>query len=312
MGSELAASAPATIANLGPGFDIVGAALEEPRDRVEVKLAAEPSIAVQVKGTYASEVPSGEGNVCYVVAQEVLKRAEHRGGLRITLFKEVPPASGLGSSGASSAATAFAVNKALGEPLTSMETLLSALEGERFAAGAPHADNAAPSLLGGVVFIYSYNPLKLLRVDPPQGIHVVIATPLIRWAEKKTYLARQVLPKKISLRKMVKQLGGLVLLVAGITRGDPMLMGEGVNMDFVVEPARAKLIPRFKEVKKAALKAGAYGCSISGAGPSIFALTSPQVSNSVARAMARVLEEFSISYKLLITRFSREGARVEG
>ncbi|HDI46907.1 MAG TPA: homoserine kinase, partial [Candidatus Methanomethylia archaeon] len=136
--------------------------------------------------------------------------------------------------------------------------------------------------------------------------------PLIRWAEKKTYLARQVLPKKISLRKMVKQLGGLVLLVAGITRGDPMLMGEGVNMDFVVEPARAKLIPRFKEVKKAALKAGAYGCSISGAGPSIFALTSPQVSNSVARAMARVLEEFSISYKLLITRFSREGARVEG
>ncbi len=312
MRSGLVASAPATVANLGPGFDVVGAALEEPRDRIEVELVAEPSVAVQVKGTYASEVPGGEGNVCYVVAREVLKKAEHRGGLRITLFKEVPPASGLGSSGASSAVTAFAVNKALGEPLTFMETLLSALEGERFAAGAPHADNAAPSLFGGIVFIYSYKPLRLLRVDPPQEVDVVIVTPLIRWTEKKTYLARQVLPKRISLKKMVKQLGGLVPLVAGIAKGDPQLIGEGVNMDFVIEPARAKLIPKFKEVKRAALKAGAYGCSISGAGPSIFALAPPQASSSIAKAMANVLESSSIVYKMLITKFSREGARIEG
>ena len=215
-----------------------------------------------------------------MAATDLLNRLRARGvvepapgpgpGVKIHLHKRMPLASGLGSSAASSVAAAIAVNELYGRPFTPRELLLSAVEGERVASGSPHADNAAPCLLGGIVLVRTYEPLDVLELPVPPDLWVVVVHPhcSIRTGEARA----MVFERRYSLPECVANLGNLGAFVGALYRGDLQLVGRCIS-DQLVEPIRARLIPGFFAVKEAALAAGALGCSISGSGPSVFALS---------------------------------------
>jgi homoserine kinase len=308
--SAIKVSAPATIANLGPGFDLVGLALDRPRDVLEVRMADNGhEDTIKVTGVGSSSISKDPaGNACMVAARAVLKAAGRENcSLLMVLEKGVPTRMGLGSSGASSAAGAFAVNHLLGEPLTENDLLRCALEGERVACGYPHADNVAPSLFGGLTVILGYEPLKILRLDPPSGVEIAVISPVLELGDKKTQRVREVLPAEIPFATVTRQMGSFASLLLGAVKNDPKLMGAGISGDMIVEPVRAKLIPGFAQLKKAALEAGALGFSISGAGPSVFALCPPGSGAVVGKAVASKFAEHDLESDYALFKCSREG-----
>jgi homoserine kinase len=309
--------APATVANLGPGFDVLGLALERPGDTIEAELSAQPGVEiVQITGDGGALSTDPARNVAGRAAADVVRRAHaltgggvDSQGVRLWLHKQMPLASGLGSSGASSVAGAVAVNELLGQPLTKEELLLSAMEGERAAAGSLHADNVAPSLLGGIVLIRSYDPLEILPLPVPSALWIALAHP---HCELSTAIARAVVHEhRYSIAEAVRNLGNLGALVAALYAGDLALLGRSVQ-DALVEPLRAPLIPAFNEVKAAALAAGGLGCSIAGAGPSVFAFCGDEP--SATRTGAAMCEAFRmaahVNCDLYVGRVSKTGARV--
>ncbi len=309
---EVTVSAPATVANLGPGYDVVGLALERPRDILRLKLSGSGKDSLTVSGVGGDTIsPAAERNSCAVAARAVL-RAAGKGSLRMKaeLRKGVPPRMGMGSSGASSAAGAFAANRLLGNPLCNDELLACAMEGERAACGAAHADNVAPALFGGITVIISSDPPKVVRFDPPKGVCVVIVTPKVKVGDEKTRMAREVLPKEVPLSTVVRQVSSFSSLLLGIVNGDPVLMGRGASGDVIVEPARAKLIPGFDRLKRLALGSGAYGFSISGAGPSVFALAPPAKGEAIAKALAGAFGEEGLESSQGCYSIGKEGAMI--
>jgi homoserine kinase len=309
---EVTVSAPATVANLGPGYDIMGLALDRPRDVLKLRLSGSGRDCLAVSGVGGETISPAPGkNSCMVAARAVLKAAD-KGSLRIEaeLKKGVPPRMGMGSSGASSAAGAFAANHLLGEPLGSCELLACAMEGERAACGAAHADNVAPALFGGITVMTGMDPPSFVRLEPPENVCMVIISPRVDVGDEKTKMAREVLPASVSLPMVVKQISSYSSLILGIVSGDPALMGKGASGDVIVEPARAKLIPGFDRLKKAALDAGAYGFSISGAGPSVFALAPPKSGEAIAKAVAKAFGDKGLDSRHGCYRIGREGAIV--
>lgn len=290
MGPRVRVFAPATIANLGPGFDVLGLALTSPGDVVE----AEPSSAagvqiVEVTGDHGLLSRDPAENVAGRAAGDVLRRASQPGrrtdvrGIRLWVHKQMPLASGLGSSGASSAAGAVAANEALGGPLAQHEVLLSAMEGERAASGTPHADNVAPSVLGGIVLIRSYQPFEVVSLPVPAALRVAVVHPHcnVATAEARTLVKDRTYP----LDAVVPNLGNIAAFVAALYSGNLPLLGRSIE-DRLVEPLRARLIPGFESVRHAAVRSGALGCSIAGSGPSMFAFASDDDSaREIARAM---------------------------
>lgn len=305
-------SAPATIANLGPGYDLMGMALDSPRDRLKVCLVEGSLDEIEVEGIGEGTISTAPDlNASMVAGRAVLREAGVHGFcLKMYLKKGVPPRMGMGSSGASSAAGAFSVNVLLGRPLTDMQVLRCAMEGERASCGSPHADNVAPSLLGGITLVLSYDPLQVMRFKPISGVEVVEVAPEVQLSEEKTKKAREVLPKSVSLDTVVAQMGSFATLLMGVANGDPRMMGAGISGDSIVEPARAKLIPGFFDVKKAALEGGAFGCSISGAGPSVFALTPPGKGSEIGERMKDAFRMAGVRSYFTIHRTSEEGAKV--
>jgi homoserine kinase len=313
MTSRLRVFAPATIANLGPGFDVLGLALERPGDVVEGEVASRPGVEiVQVTGDGGALGTDPDRNVVGRAAADVLRRAEGERpvrGLRLWLHKQMPLASGLGSSGASSVAGAYAANELLGRPLTTAELLLSAMEGERAAAGSPHADNVAPSLIGGVVLIRSYEPLEIVSLPIPGALWIAVAHPHI---ELSTSEARAVVrAHRFAVADAVANLGNLGAFVAALHSGDLALLGRSVE-DALVEPLRAPLIPGFAQVKAAARGAGGLGCSIAGAGPSVFAFCADEA--AAGRVGAAMCTAFRAATgrdcDVYVSRINPEGARV--
>ena len=189
-------------------------------------------------------------------------------GVEITLHKKMPFGSGLGSSAASTVAGVFAINELLGQPMTREELLPFAMEGERIACGAAHADNVAPALYGGVVLVRSYSPLDVVRLNTPEELYCTIIHPQI---EVPTKDARAILRKEVSLEKAIIQWGNVAGLVAGLEKEDYDLIGRSIQ-DVIVEPVRSLLIPGYEKVKQSAIDKGVLGTSISGSGPSIFSL----------------------------------------
>lgn len=306
------ASAPATIANLGPGFDVAGMAIEGFRDRVRVEIISGERVEVRVEGAAASGVVAQpERNSASVAALKVFELAGERRGFRLRLRKEVPVGAGLGSSGASAAAGAYAANLLLGEPLTLRELVKCAAEGERAACGSPHLDNVAPSLYGGFTLILDVEKPEILGIKPSMEFEVVVATPRVKLPANKTEYARKVLPEKVELGLMVKQQASVARLVASILRGDLEGFGKAVSSDYIIEPARAKLIPGFNRVKEAALREGAVGLSISGAGPSVFAVVRLGEAEKIAEAIRREFSSLDVEADILVTKPSMEGARRE-
>jgi len=302
--------APATIANIGPGFDVLGLALSSPGDLLDAELTDTPGVEmVEITGDGGRLSRAAMKNVASRAAADVLRRAGSAKGLRLWLHKQMPLASGLGSSGASSAAGAVAANEILGRPLSPREVVLSAMEGERAASGTPHADNVAPSVMGGIVLIRSYDPFETIALPIPENLHIAVVHPhcKVSTAAARTLVA----DRTYGLDLIVPNLGSVAALVAALYRGDLPLLGRSIE-DRIIEPLRATLIPGFAQVKAAALEAGALGCSIAGSGPSLFAFAGDAGSaQHMGAAMQRAFKTAAqLDSDLFTGRVSTEGARV--
>jgi homoserine kinase len=288
--------APASASNLGPGFDVLGLALPQPGDVVTAEFGDAPGVEiVEVTGDGGLLNRDPGQNVAGVAAQSVLNhvrpptgmRADGMPGVRLRVHKRMPLASGLGSSAASSVAGAMAVNELLGRPLSKQQLLVHALAGERAASGSVHADNAAPSLLGGIVLIRRYDPLEIVDLPVPASLRVTVVHPHCRVETSK---ARALLRgHAFAIEQAVANLGNIAALVAGLYRGDLELVGRSIE-DQLVEPLRMSLVPGYQAVKAAARRAGALGCALSGSGPSLFAFTDSDV--TAARVGAAMRDAF--------------------
>ena len=310
MNRRIRVFAPATVANLGPGFDVLGLALSRPGDELEAELTDRPGIEiVEITGDRGLLSRDADKNVVGRAAADVLRRAGANRGVRLWLHKQMPLASGLGSSGASSAAGAVAVNELLGSPLAERDVVASAMEGERAASGTPHADNVAPSVMGGIVLVRSYQPFEVIALPLPDTLHVSVVHP---HCEVSTAEARRLVKgRTYSLDDIVPNLGNVAALVAGLGRGDLGLVGRSVE-DRLVEPLRSRLIPGFDAVKKAALEAGGLGCSIAGSGPSVFAFAESMIAaDRIGAAMRDAFRSAAgLESDLFAGKVSSQGARV--
>ena len=299
---QLKVFAPASIANLGPGFDVFGIALEGLGDVIEAEQVDEPGVLIEVNGVGAGSISvKASENSAGAVFQQVLRKKGLEGGFHVKILKGVPPGKGLGSSGASAAAGAVAADRLLGLNLSAKGLVELAAVGEAAVAGSAHADNVSASIFGG--FIMVGEGYDVIRMDPPQ-IGVAVVSPDIR-IENKTKVARSLLPEMIELKDAVRNIGYASRMSAAVAMGDPVLFGSSI-CDNIVEPHRAKMIPRFWEVKKAALDTGAYGCSIAGGGPSVFAVGEDVL--NIGKAMAEAFGE--IRADVLITKPTPRGATV--
>jgi homoserine kinase len=300
--------APASISNLGSGFDVLGVAIHRPGDIVVAKRTQRVGLEFHLKNNRLAAQLGGAKNVAAHVAQLMLEEMKPGFGVKLTLDKRMPIGSGLGSSAASSVAAVVAVNALLSKPLKRMDLLRFAIEGERLATGSAHADNVAPSLLGGVQLIRSYDPLDVVALPVRNVIHWVIVHPhlVVHTAD-----ARKALPSKISLRSAVRQWGNVGGIVAGLAQGDATLVGKCTE-DVVAEPYRAALVRGFFDVKDAALKAGAHGCTLSGSGPSMFAVaSSAQCADTIAAAMKKAfLRSANVRSDVFISKVNMQGAAI--
>jgi len=301
--------APATIANIGPGFDVLGLALSRPGDVLEVELSKTPGVEiVEITGDGGRLTRDPMKNVAGRAALDLLRRAGSSDGLRLWLHKEMPLASGLGSSGASSAAGAFAANEILGRPFSIGDVVLSAIEGECAASGTPHADNVAPSVMGGFVLVRSCDPFDIVQLPVPDGLRVAVVHP---HCQVSTAEARRLVnERKYGLDVIVPNIGSVAALVAALYVGDLELLGRSID-DRIIEPLRATLIPGFDEVKSAALAAGALGCSIAGSGPSVFAFAADDAAaQRIGEAMQAAFNSARLDSDLFWGKVSTQGARV--
>jgi homoserine kinase len=308
--------APATIANLGPGFDCLGVAIDGPGDTLEARAVpgGVPGVTIEEITGDAAGIPlEAERNCAGRAAQAVLARASGRAAretaLILRLHKGLPRGSGLGSSAASAVAGAVAAHLLLGTPLGSNALLEAALEGECVASGGRHADNLAAALLGGFTIVRSHDPLDVVRLEAPALLRFVVVLPAM---ELETRHARAILPESVPLTAAVANWANAAAMVAAVARGSAADLGRAV-VDRVVEPARKHLIPGFDEVRRAAIDAGAHGCSISGAGPSLFAVATAGTGAAIAAAMQAAFARHGLESRAFVCAPDNRGARrVEG
>lgn len=270
--NQITVKAPATSANLGPGFDVFGLALEKPSDKVTLTRTASSGIKIRISGLSADTIsPLPERNTAGVVANLMMKEFSLKNGLAIRIEKGIWPGRGLGSSAAPAAAVAFGLNKMFNLNLTNEQLVRFASKGEIASAGSEHADNTSAAVCGNFVIIKSYNPVEIIELKAPSNMEVCVAFPHMDTPTGKTAKARSVVPKMIPLEKHVHNVGKAAAMASGFAIGDVDLIGQSMN-DVIVEPARAFLIPGYNQVKENALCAGACGVTISGAGPAVIAV----------------------------------------
>ncbi len=312
--------APATVANVGPGFDSMGFALEKPGDIVSVRLTTSGCVEIRdiryADARDAQKLPmQADRNTAGVAATRVLRILHDRQaieagtGIELTLDKNLPLGSGMGSSGASAVAAAWAVNLLAGAPLPKddPDVLLACIEAEAARSGF-HADNVAPALLGGFVLIRSYTPLDVVQLDAPEEMVCVLVMPEYTLPTRR---ARAAIPQQVSFSDVVvPQCANAAGLIAGLWKHDLALIGRSID-DKIVEPARAPLIPGFAAVKDAALQHSAFGCSISGAGPSVFAITdNVEQGQRIGQAMTDVFAQYGLTHSAIhVSHVNREGAK---
>lgn len=279
--------APASIANVGPGFDVFGLALGEPFDLVTAEVRRGKGVKVRkMEGLDGHQVTlDPKRNTAAVAAAKVLEAAGADFGLSISVVKGVRPCSGMGSSGASAAGGAYAANLLLKGPLAPNQLVACAASGEEASSGSFHADNVAPSLLGGFTIVRSYDPLDVVRVEPPARLGVVAALPDVLVPTKE---ARGLVPDRVPLKSMVFHVGHASSLAVAMAQGDLGLVGRSLR-DVVVEPARAPLVPHLREAEAAAMRAGALASFLGGSGPCVASFFDK--GRSDGRAIAEAVRE---------------------
>lgn len=306
------AFAPASIGNVGVGYDILGLAIAGAGDRVEARRTGQGGVVIRdVHGLdgkphpYLSKDPAS--NTASIAATALWEDKGDASGVELVIRKGVPLQSGMGSSAASAVAAAVAVNALLDSPLDTIDLMPYALEGEKFASGDVHADNVAPSLLGGLV----YCPQTLLpaayRLPTPEGISSVLLHPDIRVDTRKQ---RKILARSYSLELWREQQSYLAGFIAGCEQNDPDLIRQCLK-DVIIEPQRKSAVPCFDAVKLAALASNALGCSLSGSGPGIFALCVEADAPRTATAMEQACRKAGIECQSWISPMTAPGAYLE-
>ena len=296
---------PASIANISCGFDVLGLALDTVGDYMSVTKVPEPGITI-TKITGQNLPLKASKNVAGVAAMALLEKINFEGGFEIQIEKLIKPGSGIGSSAASASGVVWAINELLGHPFSKLELVKFAMEGERLASGAAHADNVAPALFGGFTLVRSYEPLDIVRIPSPKDLFASVIHPQI---EIKTSDSRKILKTSITLADGIKQWGNLGGLIAGLYTQDYDLIGRSL-VDHIVEPTRSMLIPGFEEVKRASREAGALGCGISGSGPSIFAFSKGEnIAVRTARAMEEVYQKLGIDFDVFVSPVNPKGIK---
>ena len=296
---------PATVANLVCGFDILGMALNEPYDIMQLRLLDEPKVVIINKDDF--NLPTEpEKNVAGVVLLSIMEKMDNKIGFEVEIEKHIKPGSGIGSSAASAAGAAVAANHLLENIFLDDEVVQFAMNGEKLASGVKHADNIAPCILGGVSLIRSIHPLDIIAIPSPD-LYVTIVHPQI---EVRTSDARQILKKQVLLKDAIKQWGNIAGLVAGFLKNDHALIGRSLE-DVIIEPVRSILIPGFDEIKRKCIEAGALGGGISGSGPSIFMLSeNEKIAKATEKVMKEVYEKIAVAYNTYVTTINKRGVEI--
>jgi homoserine kinase len=296
---------PATVANMVCGFDVLGMALNDPQDEMELSLSNEPGIRIKHIDGYNLPVEPSQ-NVAGAALLALMQEYDQQIGFEVIVNKCIMPGSGLGSSAASSAGAVVAANHLLNNFFSKEDLVRFAMNGEKLASGVKHADNIAPCIYGGVTLIRSIFPLDIIQLDAP-SLYVTVVHPQI---EVKTSDARQILRKEVLLKDAIKQWGNIAGLVAGFMKGDYELISRSLE-DVIIEPVRSILIPGFDRVKKQSIEAGALGGGISGSGPSIFMLSKEKIiAEKVEAVMKEIFMNMGIDFKTYVTTINDEGVRV--
>ncbi len=303
--------APATVANMVCGFDVLGFALDKPGDEVRIRKVDKP-------GVHLVEVIGDDGRLPReptrnTVSASVLTYLQHVGrtdiGVEMELHKQMPIGSGLGSSAASTVAGLFAINTLLGSPLSQRELLPFAVQGEELACGHGHADNVAPALMGGITLIRGYAPLDVVNLPVPPSLFASVVFPHV---DVPTRDARQMIRTKVALKDAVTQWGNIAGLVAGLFSNDYDLIGRSMH-DVIIEPTRAILIPEFYEMRRLAMESGALGFGISGSGPSVFAFAqSEETASEITAAIQTLLNRQDIDSNGYVSGINTTGPKEIG
>ncbi len=297
---------PGTVANLVCGFDILGLALSEPYDIMEVTLIDEPKVTIQNLDTFNLPVEP-EKNVAGVVLISVMEKLNNQFGFDVRIEKHIKPGSGIGSSAASAAGAAVAANQLLGNIFSKAEMVQFAMNGEKLASGVKHADNIAPCIYGGISLIRSIHPLDIISIPAPE-LFVTVVHPQI---EVRTSDARQILKQQVPLKDAIRQWGNIAGLVIGFLKNDFDLIGRSLE-DVIIEPVRSILIPGFDELKSSCKEAGALGGGISGSGPSVFMLSKTyETALAVAAVMNNIYYRLGIDKNTYVTNINPLGVSIQ-
>lgn len=304
------AAAPCSTANLGPGYDVFGLALDALEDKVKVSRTYPGGGRITIKNSDQAIPSMPESNSAGLVVKKMMQDFEISDSTEIEVTKGVPSGYGVGSSAASAAAAAMAFNALYDLKIDKNRLVEYAAEGEVASAGTKHYDNVSASLLGGFVICrIARDRLQFTRLEPPKDLVLVVAVPCLEVPKKKTEVARSVLPKVVPLKDVVHNISGAATIVAGFALKDVETITRGID-DAIIEPARKHLIPGYDSVKQNAISAGALAVTISGAGPSMIAfLKTNKNAKMVAAAMAKGFKETGVESRTFVCRASK-GARL--
>jgi homoserine kinase len=302
MKKEITIHAPATVANLVCGFDVLGLCLAEPYDIMQVRLLDEKQVIIRTTDNFPLPLDPAM-NTAGAPLLEMIAVLKQDVGFEVIITKQIKPGSGIGSSAASAAGAVVAANELLGNIFTKEELVRFAMFGEKVASGVKHADNIAPCIYGGVTLIRSIFPLDIIPISSP----VLFVTVLHPQIEVRTSDAREILRKEVLLKDAIRQWGNIGGLVAGLMKGDYDLIGRSLE-DVIIEPVRSILIPGFDIIKAECRSAGAIGGGISGSGPSIFMLSrDEQTANVVAAVMKSIYDKIGVNYHIYVTTINHHG-----
>lgn len=298
--------APASIANLGCGFDIMGLALDEVGDILE--MTAEEGDGITITNLTDVPLPDDiEENVITPVIRKFLEMTGQKAKIDVRVCQKIYPGSGIGSSAASSAAAAYGMNELFDCPLSDEEMVICAMEGENLASGGYHADNAAPALLGGIILIRGYEPLDLIQVPIPGNFYCAVVHPRIMVSTK---AARSILPKAVPMHDAISQWGNVGGLIAGLYSGNIGLVGRAMR-DAVAEPYRKQFIPGFDELREKILASGSMAMNISGSGPSVFSLSDKrEVAHRAGEIMKEHFGSRNIPCEVYVVKVTNKGAKL--
>ena len=293
---KITVTAPSSTANLGPGFDVFGLAVNAFYDEITLTKKNTKGVTIVTE----DDIPTNpDKNTAGLVGKKMIAKFKTKDGIEIKIKKKVPAGYGMGSSAASAAAAVVAFDKLYNLKLNGNTLVEFAGIGEKASAGSIHYDNVAASVLGGFVIVKT-NPLDIIRIDPPSDLRMCIAVPKLDVPKKKTKVSRSVIPKKISLKDSITNLSNATAIVAGFMNKDSELIGRSIK-DVIVEPARQHMIPGFAKVKENALKAGALGVTISGAGPSVIAFSKGSSNlTKISLAMANGFKSAKIECQTIV------------